>query len=455
MESYRSGRVSIMRRLAVMMLAVCALPWCAAAHEVPADVTVSAFVKPEGRDLHLLVRVPMAALREVEFPRRGPDTLDLARADTALRDAARLWVADNVELHEGDLRLAYPQVAEVRISLESDKSFASYDEALVSLKGARLSNDLELRLNQGLLDMHLVYPIAADSADFSIRPRLERLGLRTRTVLRFMPPGGAVRAYEFHGDPGLVRLDPRWRQAALRFVESGFLHILRGADHLLFLLCLVLPFRHLRPLALVVTAFTVGHSITLIASAYGLGPGALWFAPLIEALIALSIVYMALENIVGANLRRRWAITLAFGLVHGFGFAFALREQMQFAGAHLLASLLAFNVGIELGQLLVLLLAVPLLDRLFRHVVAERVGIIILSALVAHTAWHWMTERAEQLAQFPWPILGAAEWAGMMRWLIALLVLAGVAWLGPALWGRRERPPGGPGLKASSDDRPS
>src|SRR4029079_15347659 len=208
------------------------------------------------------------------------------------------------------------------------------------------------------------------------------------------------RAYEFSGDPGLVRLDPRWQQAALRFVQEGFAHILGGTDHLLFLFCLVIPFRRLRPLIAVVTAFTVAHSITLIASAYELGPDALWFPPLIETLIAVSIVYMALENIAGARVQRRWMIALGFGLVHGFGFSFALRQNLQFAGSHLLTSLLSFNVGVELGQLLVLLLLVPLLDALFRFVVAERMGTIILSALVAHTGWHWMIERADRLRQF-------------------------------------------------------
>ena len=133
-------------------------------------------------------------------------------------------------------------------------------------------------------------------------------------------------------------------------MKLGFFHILDGTDHLLFLFCLVIPFRRFRALIPVVTAFTVAHSITLIASAYNLAPDALWFPPLIETLIAMSIVYMALENIVGgATVQRRWMITFGFGLVHGFGFSFALRQTMQFAGSHLLASLLSFNVGVELG----------------------------------------------------------------------------------------------------------
>jgi hypothetical protein len=265
-----------------------------------------------------------------------------------------------------------------------------------------------------------------------VRPGFERLGLQVLTVLRFVPPGGPERAFEFAGDPGLVRLDPRWHQAALRFVESGFFHILDGPDHLLFLVCLVIPFRRFRELVLVVTSFTVAHSITLIASAYDFGPDALWFPPLIEMLIALSIVYMALENIVGgANVQRRWVITFAFGLVHGFGFSFLLRETLQFAGSHLLTSLLSFNVGVELGQLLVLAVLIPALGVLFRYVVAERMGTIILSVLVAHTAWHWMIERWDALSQFPlrWPALNAALLASALWWAMLITLLAGFVWL--------------------------
>ena len=261
--------------------------------------------------------------------------------------------------------------------------------------------------------------------------RLDRLGLRTITVLRLVLPDGTVRAFEFAGTTGFVRLDPRWHQAAFQFVKLGFTHILDGIDHLLFLFCLVIPFRRFRALVAVVTAFTVAHSITLFASAYNLAPDALWFPPLIETLIATSIVYMALENIVGANVKRRWVITFAFGLVHGFGFSFALQHTLQFAGSHLLTSLLSFNIGVELGQLLVLVALIPALDLLFKYVVAERMGTIILSALVTHTAWHWMTERAAILRQFrfEWPVLDALFWASALRWMMLVVIAAGLYWL--------------------------
>jgi hypothetical protein len=206
------------------------------------------------------------------------------------------------------------------------------------------------------------------------------------------------------------------------------------------LFCLVIPFRRFRALIPIVTAFTVAHSFTLIASAYNFAPGALWFPPLIETLIACSIVYMALENIVGgATVHRRWMIAFGFGLVHGFGFSFALKETLQFAGSHLLTSLLGFNIGVELGQLLVLALLVPALDLLFRRVVAERMGTIVLSALVAHTGWHWMLERADRLRQsrFEWPVFDAAMLASALRVLMAFVLLAGLVLLARA-WFREQ-----------------
>jgi HupE / UreJ protein len=283
-----------------------------------------------------------------------------------------------------------------------------------------------------MLDVLFDYPIQLEQSRFSIHPALARLGLRVVTVLRFLPAGGGVRAFEFTGDPGVIRLDPRWHQAALRFVNLGFFHILDGTDHLLFLLCLVIPFRRLGALVPVVTAFTIAHSITLIASAYNLAPNFLWFPPLIETLIAISIVYMALENIAGGtSLQRRWMMAFGFGLVHGFGFSFALRESLQFAGSHLLTSLLSFNVGVELGQLLVLIVLIPALQLLFRYAVAERMGTIILSAIVAHTAWHWMLDRGHVLTQFrfEWPALTAALLASAVRWVMVLLILGGLLWL--------------------------
>ena len=409
--------------LLVAALALASFAARVAAHDIPTDVRVHAFVKPEGAQLRLLLRVPLKAMRDIDFPRRAGGFVDLARAERSLRDAADLWITDNIAVYEDDIRLERPRVIDTRISLPSDRSFVAYDTALAHLTGPRLPEHTELSWDEGVLDVLYEYRITSDASRFAVHPTLARLGLQVTTSLRFVLPDGRVRPFELHGDPGLVRLDPRWYQAALQFVRLGFVHILDGVDHLLFVFCLVIPVRRMRPLIAVVTAFTVAHSITLIASAFDLGPDGLWFPPLVETLIATSIFYMALENIVAKRAtRRRWMVAFGFGLVHGFGFSFALKETMQFAGSHLLTSLLAFNAGVELGQILVLVMLVPALHLLFKYV-PERTGTIVLSALIAHTAWHWMTERWGQLRQFPLPWPDAADLASAARWIAAAIAV--------------------------------
>jgi len=401
------------------------------AHDIPNDVTVQALLKPQGRTLSLLVRVPLRSMRDINFPDRGGGFIDIDATDELLPDAATLWISGFLDIYESGVKLPKPRVVSTRLSLMSDRSFTSYETAFAHVTGPKLPEDTNIVWDQTMFDVLFEYPIQSDHSEFSIQPRLARLGQHVVTVLRFLPPNGAVRALEYTGDPGLVHLDPRWYQAAFRFVDLGFHHILDGTDHLLFLFCLVIPFRKLRALIPIVTAFTVAHSITLIASAYNLAPDALWFPPLIETLIAASIVYMALENIVGASsVHSRWIIAFGFGLVHGFGFSFALRETLQFAGSHMLASLLSFNIGVELGQLLVLILMIPALDFLFRRVVAERMGVIILSALVCHTAWHWMIDRYAVFNQFhiQAPQFNDAFFVMLLHWAMAIIVIGGALW---------------------------
>jgi hypothetical protein len=403
----------------------------AAAHEIPAHVTILGFVRPEAQRLQLLLRVPLGVMRDYDFPLRDGTSLDITAADSLIREGAMLWLADAIDVFEDDRRLGPERLVAMRVSLPSDRSFTSWDSASAGIRRAPLPPETDIPWAQAPVDVLFEYDIESATSRFAIEPRLARLGVRTQTLLRFVPAAGAERAFQFAGDPGLVRLDPGWGHAVLRFVRLGFEHILAGWDHLLFVVCLVIPVRRWRALVAIVTAFTVAHSITLMASALGLAPDALWFPPLVETVIALSIVYMAFENIVGAKLAHRWKFAFAFGLVHGFGFSFALRESMQFAGGHVISALFAFNIGVELGQLLVVAVAAPVLAVLFRRVVAERVGTILLSALVAHSAWHWMTDRGAALRdyQFQWPAFDLALAAAAMRWAMLAFIAAGAAWL--------------------------
>lgn len=420
------------------------------AHDIPNDVKLLVFVKPEAQQLTLLVRVPMAALREIDVPLRAGGFIDLPRAEPALRESVSVWLLDNLALYARGQPLPRASIVRARISLAADRSFTDYDRALAHLAAPPLADSEQLYWNQQLLDVHLQLALPAAGAPIAIEPRFARLGLRVALGLRYLPESGPERAYELHGDPGLVHLQPHWHQAAWRFAQAGGWHILEGPDHLLFLACLVIglgPARRVRELVLMTTAFTVAHSITLAATAWGWGPQGLWFVPFVETLIAASIVWMALANILGRSLpgaahevpqqaaqqvpqeppRWRWLMVFGFGLVHGFGFAFALRELMQFAGGHGVAALLAFNVGVEIGQLAALAVLLPVLTMIMR-MLPERAGAIVLSALAAHTAWHWLAERAEAWWKHPLPRPEAADLLQVLAWATVALVAGIAAW---------------------------
>jgi hypothetical protein len=143
---------------------------------------------------------------------------------------------------------------------------------------------------------------------------------------------------------------------AWSMLKLGVEHILTGWDHLIFLLGLILVGGRLRALLGVVTAFTLAHSITLALAALSiLAPSARF----VEPAIALSIAYVGVENLFVEDARRRWRITFPFGLLHGFGFAGALRE-ISLPQGQVPIALVAFNLGVEVGQLAVLSVALPL-----------------------------------------------------------------------------------------------
>jgi hypothetical protein len=401
------------------------------AHDIPSDVRVQIFLRPEGQRMRVMVRVPLASIIETVWPEQRPGVLDLAKAEPLLQEGAINRLADDLELYENDRRLDAPRLAAARASLPSDRSFDSYGQALAYLLGPPLPDDTELVIAQGLLDVLFEYAIQSDRSDFSVRPNFVRLGLTVQTIVHFQPPERPERRFSLHDDPGVVELDPSWFEVARLFVADGARHIFTGGDHLLFLCVLVIPFRRLRALAAIVTSFTVAHSVALIASSYGMTPSALWFPPLVDTLIAGSVLFVALDNLIAPDLRRRWKVAFGFGLAHGFGFAAALQESLQFAGTHFLVSLLSFNMGLEIGQLAALLVIVPAIALMFRYLVEARAGSFILTLLIAHTAWHWTVDRysAFRRYQFFWPALDAAFFVVVIRWLMVGVALAGLAWL--------------------------
>jgi hypothetical protein len=430
------------------------------AHDIPDEIVLQSYVKPEQRRLQVLLRIPLLAITDANLPKDGTGYLAMPYLDPALREAAN-QISNGIIFLEGSERLTNYEMVNARISLPSDRSFDSYDAAVRRVRGPKLADATQVYYNQGFLDLELTFPIRSQDSRFSMRVLFGRgLANRTATYINFIRPDGGVREFRMHDDASLVRLDPQSHEAAWVFLKAGFYRFLDGLDHLLFVIALAIPYRRGRDLVKPIVAFASGHSITLALAAFGMSPVDTWFAPTIGALIALSIVYVAIENgIAGGKgsgslfqagtqekgsrspFRHRWIVALVFGLAHGFGFAIALRDTLQFAGSHPLVALVAYNIGLELGTLIILAIAVPALNLLFTQAVPERAGIIVSSVLIGHAGWHWMTERFAVARLSSWPLFDVNLLLTIVRSLLVLTIAAGVVWFVAGLLKRKPEVP--------------
>jgi len=405
----------------------------AAAHDLPVNRMMNAFVKIAPAQADLVVRVPLDLLRGIPFPLKGGD-YDLAAAGPPT-ELALIFLTDGFVLLENGTRLT-PSRSAGRLSPPADRSFEDFATA-AALADRPPDPAAGIPYDKGYLDVHFTYPITSPRSVFRIQTQIAAdLGSVALLTVRYLPLGEASRAMIISGGSEPASLNPAWYHAAGSFVVLGIEHILSGIDHLLFLFCLVIPFRRLRGLIAVITAFTLAHSVTLFASAFHLVPRGAWFPPFVELAIAASIVWMALENMVGVDLGRRWRITGLFGLVHGFGFSNALGQSLQFAGSHLLLSLFSFNVGIEIGQLGVLTVMLPAL-MLLRRVAPERLGVLALSGAAAVVGGNWMWERWQVLRQVEWPRWEGGTGGTAALWAALGVLACAAAWMLARRVGRR------------------
>jgi hydrogenase/urease accessory protein HupE len=176
------------------------------------------------------------------------------------------------------------------------------------------------------------------------------------------------------------------------YLKLGFTHILpKGLDHILFVLGLFLLSRKARPLMLQVTSFTIAHTVTLALSIYGLISLP---SSVVEPLIALSIVFVAVENVLTSELRpSRIALVFAFGLLHGLGFAGVLTE-LGLPRSELLPALLSFNLGVEAGQLAVIGLAFLAVGLLRNRTWYRQAVVVPASCAIAAVGIYWSIQRA-------------------------------------------------------------
>jgi hypothetical protein len=188
----------------------------------------------------------------------------------------------------------------------------------------------------------------------------------------------------------------RWREMLAnvgRFVLLGIEHILTGYDHIAFLVALVVVAPSFKAVLPIITAFTAAHSITLLLSALRVIS---LDSRLVESAIAVSICYVAVENLFRKKATRRWLVAFCFGLVHGFGFASVL-QNLIVGRANLVSSVVSFNVGVELGQLMIFAALLPLL-RLLAGLIAPRKITIAASAAIGLLGFIWVLERGFDLS---------------------------------------------------------
>jgi hypothetical protein len=298
--------------------------------------------------------------------------------------------ATEVSKHNAALRDALASKIKVSNASESGR-----------LEVASLEQDLKLPSSVSLKThstLQLTYSFDRDIRDAKIDYNLFVPGVSTASCLATVLQDGNVQNVVFTPENHEVRLTGDSTRAAApvdfkSFIFLGLEHILTGYDHLLFLLSLLALGGGLRYLLKVVTAFTLAHSVTLALTTLGIIalPGRI-----IESGIALSIAYVAAENIFSRNKsgleHSRWYITFVFGLIHGMGFA-GLLGEMNLSSSSLPVALIGFNLGVEVGQLAVVIPAFLLLKWLERFKLGSQVR-WSASAFAIAAGLYWFVERA-------------------------------------------------------------
>jgi len=296
-------------------------------------------------------------------------------------------------------------VEQVRVyRINSQPEFATIGEAKAAFAtGSAYPKTTDpLYVGDAVVDVILRYQAGAPIYEYAVssilRPGLPGQENTANLILDYGPGGTKVfRARGLLIEP-IVISRSIWA-AIVTFIKEGVRHILDGLDHVLFVLCLVLGATGLNSLAWRITGFTIGHSVTLTAGFFGYVPTGQWFIPAVETGIALSIIYAAAVAVWprserNGGERALFAVTCTIGLLHGLGFSFVLQKILQINSPDIWQSLLAFNVGIEIGQLLIIVMAWPLfrlVEWLSRR--AWKIGRWGVAAACAMIAVFWTVQR--------------------------------------------------------------
>jgi hypothetical protein len=302
------------------------------------------------------------------------------------------------------------QIETVRVYPGSKQPpFSTLDEARASFQSALYPPDFPVTyVGDTVVDTVLLFTDQGSATSYPVssplNPGLPGQEKTANLILEYYP--GSVEVFRARGlldDPISISRSP-WA-AAITFIKEGMLHILEGLDHVLFVICLALGAASFRSLFARTTGFTIGHSVTLSLGFFGLVPSGAWFIPTIELGIAFSIIFAALAA-VGQTKGRQpaestmFAITAGIGTLHGLGFSFVLHRILQVDSPNIWQSLLSFNIGVEVGQILIILACWPLFRLLSR--LGER-GWLVARWVVATpciaVAAFWTAQRAMLVIQ--------------------------------------------------------
>src|SRR5581483_5247243 len=305
-------------RFLLLLGALLVLPRAALANgaDLPPEVVLQAYVKEEPGRLLLLVRVPLDLLASFGLPKRGTGYLDLANIEPRLRDAAAA-AGRQIELAADGAALT-PTVRRARVSLLSDRSFASYATARALLQGPPLAPDTELFWNQGFFDAELELPLPSAQPHLAVRVNVApELGARLKVQLEFLPLEKPARRYALPGGSDWVALDPRLHEAASLLFKAG-LRAALSLERLMFFACLCAPFWKLRAPLMLTAAFIVLQALALVALSLGVLAGARWIGIFFDATLAAAIVLIAIGNLAAPSLRLRLVLAAAIGVIAGF-----------------------------------------------------------------------------------------------------------------------------------------
>jgi len=318
----------------------------------------------------------------------GLALLAMQGIDVSLEGEIAEVSVDRIRLYKNGTQPDFATLEEARQAMQRKQAFDGFEQGVYVG-----DTTVDVLLRYGTRGAVSQYALSSN-----LDPGLPDQDETANLVLDYGPGGVQVfRARGLLHEPVIVSRSVF--DAVVTFVKEGVIHILEGLDHVLFVVCLVLGAMRFKPLLWRVTGFTVGHSITLSIGFFGLVPEALWFVPAVETGIALSIIYVAVVAVRPGSrqVKNEWTVvgvTGLIGLLHGLGFSFVLQNILQVTSPNIWQSLLAFNIGVEIGQLLVVTVAWLAFSAIghFSEKMAE-INRYLVAGLCSLIAVYWVIER--------------------------------------------------------------